>query len=255
MVASFALGKTDTARGYYLQARSGALPDASARRLQNWATSFGLTPYFDSWSTVAHPQIIYHFQDTADARGLEAYRTHRDSAYAVAARFFRPSMLKKVDFFLWHSNDTAQQLLGRRLSFTWPFAATCHNRRGASPGHELVHAIIFGASRTHNKTKLINEGLAVCFGEQGGNPLERARRAWRGQPTPDVKDLWLFERTIPEEQRYPLAGAFVTYLFQYDPARIRQLAADQLYFSAVPLYGAATLDSLILDFTRQFEAN
>src|SRR5699024_630527 len=104
------------------------------------------------------------------------------------------------------------------------------------PGHEIAHNISHWRKNNAVKTRFINEGIGVYF-DQNKNDKLRSAQEVSLSPRFSVKNLWTAESDAPESLLYPIAGAFVEYLIQYDKEKFLELAENQTYENAKKIYG------------------
>ncbi|UZT98050.1 hypothetical protein ODZ84_00325 [Chryseobacterium fluminis] len=65
--------------------------------------------------------------------------------------------------------------------------------------------------------------------------MEAAKEAYLKDPV-NIKEIWQNNRRAEESIIYPIAGAFIEYLIQYDKEKFLQLTEDQTYENAVKIY-------------------
>lgn len=199
----------------------------------------------ESWPALETAHFRFHFQASQPANTLQAFAATREQAYESHNRFFRATLPRKIDFFVWEYRQQAAKVLGEELGFTRPSEVTIHIEQNQTKGHELAHMLTFyGLSPTHT-SKLINEGVAVCFDLTSRNRLQEARRAAAGPV--DVWRMWAQPQGYSTQQVYAVGGALLEYLLAHGPeADVKELLRDQ-----TPETGRRLFSKQIADFEKE----
>jgi len=201
---------------------------------------------------VESDSIIYYFQDSGRMlQPVYRYIQRHDSAYVALCRIFHPIAPQKLRFFVFTHKKKAEKALGRELGFTRPREAACFSMADQTTGHEMCHFISFWANGkpTVNESRLINEGIAVCFDMQRYDVFERAKTVISEQGVRvSVLDIWREEKKKTSEIIYPIGGAFIRHLYE----RMKNedfvaFANDQSFTHLRALLGA-DFDEVIRDF-------
>jgi hypothetical protein len=200
--------------------------------------------------------IVFHFQDTTAVDVMRFMKAH-EAAFEQNNEVFEAKLPKKVDFFVWSNPEKARQILGKSLGFTDPDLCLCNVRTNQTLGHELTHVLSYWAWQMlpKERTRFINEGVAVCFDVSNEKPrMEMALKAVRGQKLTTVLQLWKDE-TADEMILYPVAGAFIQFLYQKGgQEQFKMLIKNQSLNSAKQIYGEE-FEQLVHDFDDQLLRN
>ncbi len=249
MTSYYGLGKINEAKEYYNKAQKIIGTKSSESSLKKLGLIFGFDSYYDSWETVEKDNITFHFQKTSSVGNLDNYVKEREMAFFNINAFFLANMPKKIDFFVWKSNDAAEKILQTSLGFTVPQYCVSHNRPNQSHGHEIAHSISFWRDKNNVRTRLINEGIGVYFDQSNLNRMTNARKVAVDTKI-DIKDMWLNEKKYTEQTIYPVAGAWVGALATFDKKKFLTLSVKQTYENALIIYGDE-LDSMIEEFNNR----
>ncbi|WP_073286621.1 tetratricopeptide repeat protein [Hymenobacter psychrotolerans] len=192
------------------------------RRLQGYQ----LLPFYAGWRVVETAHLRLHFQSPEQVPDLARYAAEREQAYQAISQKFPASLSKKIDFYVWNNKADAKPVLQRELGFAVPEAMLVNARQNQTRGHELAHVLVQHSLQPTQRTKLINEGIAVYLDQTGANRLQRARQLAQGRA--DVWRLWEHPEAADEGQLYAVGGALLEYLAAHaTPEQLRALLKDQ----------------------------
>ncbi|MGG5210301.1 tetratricopeptide repeat protein [Chryseobacterium sp. MIQD13] len=252
MVANYGLDDKETSRKYYDQAKKINAQEKTVVELDNLGKVLGFDSFYDQWTTIETENMIFHFDPSINQETRNKIVKTRQKAFVKVNEFFETKLPKKIDFFVWGSNDVYNQFLKRSLGFTLANYCVSHNRLNQTAGHEITHNLSFWqGNKGKIRTEFINEGIGVCFDQNENNKLETAKEVYKKSPI-DIKKVWAENQKSGNEVLYPVSGAFVQYLINYDKARFLELNNNQTYENAKTIYGN-TIDSLIEDFTDKLK--
>lgn len=246
MESYFAIGNKEKANEYYQKSLEYNGTKTSTKKLKRLALLFGFDKVYENWQTLETDNITFHFQNGKLLTDIETYITEREKAFKNINTFFSSELPKKIDFFVWNSNDEAIKVLDKSLGFTNPKYCISHNRNNQTKGHEIAHNISFWLDKTNNRNRLINEGIGVYFDQTESNRSEIVKRAIKNDEI-DIKELWIHGESSSEEVLYPIAGAFVEELILFDKKKFLELCKNQSYKDAELIYGTE-LKKIISDF-------
>ena len=68
----------------------------------------------------------------------------------------------------------------------------------------------------------------------------------------DIKEIWRNQTKLNDDILYPISGAFVNFLIEYDKEKFLKLTENQTYENAIKIYGE-NIDNLIDDFIKKLE--
>ena len=112
------------------------------------------------------------------------------------------------------------------------------------------------ATLPENMTGLINEGVAVAFDQRPGSKFETARKAIGSKNIHSILDVWKDDGMQNEMVLYPLAGAFLTYLYQKStPDQFKSIIKNQTIENAQKIYGIVQFDIMINEFNNMIGLN
>lgn len=244
----FAIGNFEKAKEYYNKALNVDGTEATLKKQQELSILLGLDPMFQNWTTFETKNIRFHFQDISVLKNVKEYTAEREKAFVKIRKFFSSELPKKINFFIWTSNEEAFQKLGRRLDFSNPRYCISHARTGTTKGKEIAHSISFWSDSSMNITHLIYEGIGVFFDQIDIDKILLAKSAIQGQSI-DIKKVWVNPEDYPNEILRPVAGAFVAKLISLDKKKFLELCRNQSYQNARYIYGDE-LNKIIFEFNK-----
>jgi len=226
-----------------LKATKNATNDAYGKSLL-----FGFNEFYKNWKIVETDNFRFHFQNMNDAE-IEKYISSREIAYKEINDFFKSSLPKKIDFYVWESKEDAGNILRANLGFSKPDFCIVHTHYQQTIGHEITHVISNFTSVISNKTRFINEGTAVCFDQSSQDRLKHVKD-WvtKNNKQIVIKDYWENGEKHAEEILYPLSGLFVKELIDnFGKEKFLEFFKNQTYENAKLVFGNK-LDNVIQEF-------
>ena len=212
---------------------------------------FGFNEFYKTWKTVETENFRFHFQNM-EAAQTEKYTSEREAAYKVINSFFKSTLPKKIDFYVWESREDAMKILKANLGFAKPDFCIVHAHIHQTIGHEMTHVISNFSTRFTSKTGLINEGTAVCF-DQTNQDKELIVKDWikANNKKISIGEIWVGWKNYPDALTYPLAGLFVKELIEnFGQEKFMEFFGNQTYENAKLIFGDK-LDTLIKDFENK----
>ena len=252
MTSYFGIGYKEKALDYYRKTKEFKGTKNSNNTLHSRELLLGFDELYNDWYSTETDNIIFHFQDTLSIPNMKEYINRRENAFMAINSFFNAKLPKKIDFFVWKSNKEALKHLKNNLGFTRPDLCISHNRPNQTIGHEITHNIVFWIDDLKIRTRFINEGIAVCFDQSKKNYLLKAKQICKKKKI-DVTHLWKKGGTYASSILYPIAGAFVKKLIEFDEDKFLLLSKNQTFRNAETIYGKNKLKELINEFN--FEIN
>ncbi len=249
MESNFAIGNKEKANEYYKKSLEYNGTKNSSKKLKGLALLFGFDKVYENWETLETENITFHFQNGTSVIDKENYINEREKAFLNINTFFSSDLPKKIDFFVWKSNNDAIKILNKSLGFTKPKYCISHNRDSQSKGHEIAHNISFWFDNSNKRNRFINEGIGVYFDQSNSNRIKKAKNISKKLKI-DIKELWLNGKNYSEEILYPVAGAFVENLILLDKERFLELCKNQTYENAELIYGKE-LENIFSDFSNK----
>lgn len=209
---------------------------------------FGFNEFYKTWKTVETDNFCFHFQDMNDTE-IENYTILREVAFKEINDFFKNSLPKKIDFYVWQSRDDAKKILRANLGFSKPNFCIVHTFYQQTIGHEMTHVISNYTSDISKKTRFINEGTAVCFDQSHQDRLKQIKD-WISANNNQIriKDCWENGDGYAEDILYPLSGLFVKELIDnFGEKKFLEFFGNQTYDNAKLVFGDK-LDKVIQEF-------
>ena len=243
------IGNFIDAKKYYEKAKQLKGTKNANNTLKKLGLELGFDSCYNSWKTKETENIRFHFQNPTSIKNIENYIKIREEAFKSINKFFESKLPKKIDFFVWSSNEEALKLFKKPLGFALPQYCVAHNKINQSLGHEIAHNISFWANKERVKNRFINEGIAVCFDQNNIDRINIARQIAKTKKI-DIKKMWQFPHEYSEKELYPIAGAFITYLISIDKEKFLELNKNQTYKSAQKIY-KNKLDEIIINFENK----
>lgn len=257
METYYALGFYDEAKRYYNKGIHVRGDKKVQRKFQKLALLFGYNSVFSDWVTVKTLNFVFHFEDISYIGDIDNYIEDRIKAYNDINAFYKAKLPKKIDFFVWKSEGVAQKKFQKFLGFTNPKYCVSHNKLSQTLGHEIAHTISYWFDKANTRNRFINEGIGVYFDCSGANRLAEAKEIINYQKkinssfsSYDVRVFWTNPYEYPERIMYPIAGAFVEMLAEYNINKFLELTKDQTFENAQDIYGRGGLDRLISNFNE-----
>jgi tetratricopeptide (TPR) repeat protein len=211
----------------------------------------GYNEFYMNWKIVESDNFRFHFQNMNNA-DIGKYISSRENAYKEIDDFFKSSLPKKIDFYVWKSREDAKKILRANLGFSKPVFCIIHTHYQQTIGHEMTHVISNYTSEITNKTKFINEGTAVCFDQSNQDRLKQVKE-WVASNNKQIaiKDCWKNGEKYADKILYPLSGLFVKELIDnFGKERFLEFFKNQTYENAKLVFGDK-LDNVIQEFENK----
>lgn len=243
-IAYFKKGQADKAKENLRDCIALNATANSVRSATGAAVLFGLSDYYDNWTTRESRHIIFHFQHIPDNADL--YIAATEAAYDSINRFFRAVLPKKIDYFVWDDVKQGERYLRQPLAFTKTAFCVTHTSMDNTRGHELTHNISYYATTVRTPNNLVFEGVACYFDFSGSDWMKEIRRVTLGRGmSVSIIGTWRSGEHMPEGILYPLGAVLTGSLIQnFGRDKFIQLLADQSYDNAKRIYGPALDDML-----------
>ena len=250
-ITNFGLGNFDAARKDFIEAKQASGTKNAEQKLKEIGLLFGFDDWYSTWKTRESENIIFHFESTISNDEIERIVLTRQKSFNEINRFFNSDLPKKIDFFVWNQKENYNTHLNVSLGFSKPIFCISHSRMNQTPGHEIAHNISFWLNKDNVTTKFINEGIGVYFDGQKNDKLKIAKEAFRKNPI-DIKVVWRNQPKTDDTTLYPISGAFVAYLIDYDKLKFLELVQNQTYENAEKIY-LGEFDQLIEVFNEKLK--
>lgn len=212
---------------------------------------FGFNEFYKTWKIIETDNYRFHFQNMSDIE-IEKFVSAREKVFSEINDFFKSTLPKKIDFYVWESREDAKNILKTNLGFAKPQFCIVHSHYQQTIGHEITHVVSDFYAKVINKTRLINEGTAVYFDFTYMDRIQAVKNVIEEKNVIiDIDSMWQ-NNIIEESIFYPIAGAFVEYLiFHGGKDKFLELIKNQTIENAFKIYGD-TLSNWITDFEMKF---
>lgn len=247
----FALGNPEASKARLneclaLQASKNSVVDASYN-----LKLFGFTPLFENWRTVESEHFVFHLQQPSKITDVQGYIAKCENDFGEINRLFSSQLPKKIDMFIYNSNEDLQKIVAGPDLAGQAFSQYCvtHQCRTAVK-HEMVHIITYYYGKPQRKSNIVNEGTAEYYSNLSRCGLDYINLAAQKEKVTaiSVRELWNNWNAYPGSLTYPLAGAFVDFLIQNGGfTKFCQLLKDPTYETGKKVYGAF-LEQLMAQF-------
>lgn len=212
---------------------------------------FGLDDFYKNWKTVESDNFKSHFQNMSD-HNITKYIQLREKAYKNINDFFKSTLLKKIDFFVWESKEDGKKMLYVNLDNANPDFCIVHSHYQQTTGCELAYVMSNYSVPIQKKTEFISRGVAVYL-DQTNEVKEQTVKEWlkSNNEKIDIKDVWNYWQFYPYEFSYPLAGLFVGELIDnFGKDNFLKFFKEQNYENAKLIFGGK-LDVVIQNFENK----
>ncbi len=211
------------------------------------------------WEVVHGKHIDYYFEDTIGPHVfLSAFISRYEAAFDTLNAFFQAALSQKIRYYVYLDKSRAHKYIGDDESGN-ANAELYRIRTGFlgyyPAGHEIAHILVFYAwgSKPRYTDRFVNEGLAVAFDFDGDkDKMARATQELAGSKFHSVRKIWEQEDWLEKKIFYPVAGAFIQYLYQHGAILdFKQLVKWQTLEGAMNIYGKPDLKKLMNDFDKE----
>ncbi len=215
--AYFCLGNIDKAKTLLLKASKMIQLPQVTKQAKDLILRMGFADEFKSWSLLESSDLRIHYSPAFPESEKEAYLKERQNAFDYIKEVFQAALPRKIDLYVWESEEEAKKMGILRLSFARADLCSVYLRKNASIGHELTHVICrYGALEAYPNPFLM-EGVAVRFDFTGEDKLERAVhhmvRLGLKEPV-TIKEVWNNFWGVDSYISYPLSGSFMQFIHQ-----------------------------------------
>lgn len=262
-ICHYVTGNQKKAKEELLEAQSATTIVKTNALSTELLTTLNLTSYFDDWNTIESEHFIFHFHPSFDDEKRKLFVERHEDAFPKVNEFFNSNLPKKIDFYIWDSDESAKKILGQSLGFTLSRYSLINSRYNQTIEHEMTHAISRWMYPTVKTTSFINEGLATYFTKFSSKEyiLEKVSNIQSDFKSGklknlSVKELWqnneAFRTVYSQDVSYIIGCAFVGNLLNKGGVdKFKELLKDQSYENAQKIYGDQ-LDQIIKNFENKF---
>jgi len=197
------------------------------------AKILGFDSLYKSWKTVETAHFIFHFQNPTI--NIEKITQEKEQAFYQVNEFFKASLPKKIDYFVWSDDATGSNMLKRDLAFTQPSLAITHTSPFHTLGHEITHTISYFTAPFAKPHKLISEGVCVNFDFSKRNNISLLKK--KGNAI-SIENIWKNNILVNDAIIYSLGGELVKRLInEFGREKFLLLLSNQSYNNAIKIYG------------------
>lgn len=265
-VCYYMIGQTKKANEYLDQCISMNSTKNVTEAASNTKKQVNLNSYFDDWKIIKTEHFIFHFHPSFDDKKISKFTKTRETAYSNLNNFFKSNLPKKIDFYVWDSNDSAMKVLGTPLGFALPNLCIVNSRYDQTPGHEMTHVLSYYMYPNVKVNTFINEGTATYFNQLNRTEYIKEFKLRTKFNNNSMKykyisivNLWkdgsLFRKAYPDGISYTLGSAFVRHLIKEGGIdKYKEFLQDQTYENAKKVYGEQ-LNDIVKKFDNQYVVN
>lgn len=215
--AHFCLGNRDKAATLLLKASKMIKLPQVTKQAKDLILRMGFADEFKSWSRLESSDLRIHYSPAFPESEKETYLKERQNAFNYIREVFQATLPRKIDLYVWVSEEEAKKMGILRLSFARADLCSVYLKKNASIGHELTHVICrYGALDAYPNPFLM-EGVAVSFDFTGEDKFERAvyHMVRLGLKEPlTIKEVWNNFWKVDSYISYPLSGSFMQFILQ-----------------------------------------
>ncbi|MBI2416916.1 MAG: hypothetical protein HYV28_03270 [Ignavibacteriales bacterium] len=209
---------------------------------QNKMLIWGLAAFYKEWEKFESEHITFYFQPNSVVADKQKFADRREAAFKNNADFFEVTLKKKISFYVWNSDAEAKEKgIYTLLGFALPEFYVIHSGAGQTSGHEITHVLSHFSTDVAAKTKLINEGIAVCFDADPNDALlkiKQMREMVKFHDKISIKEAWSDAKKYPEFVYYDAGGELIARLLKAGgKEKLLKLTGNQTYAAALELYG------------------
>lgn len=209
---------------------------------QNKMLIWGLAAFYKEWEKFESEHITFYFQPNSVIAGKQKFAERREAAFKNRAEFFGVTLKRKISYFVWNSDAEAKEKgIYTLLGFALPEFYVVHSGANQTSGHEITHVLSHFSTDVAAKTKLINEGIAVCFDADPNDAIvkiKQMREVEKFTGKISLKEAWFDAKKYPEFVYYDVAGELIARLLKVGgKEKLLKLTGNQTYAAALELYG------------------
>ena len=167
--------------------------------------------YYKNWEVKEGKYIRFHFQDINAMDDVEAYMANQERIAQRMFDFFKFTLGKKIDFFVWKNGMDAYKRLGNSLGLSSAAYAVVNVHYKSEKEYELCHMLCRRIVKPKQRSMLISEGLGVYFEQMDKNLFKAARNVIPKEHF-FVTELWEQPTRYAKDISYPVGAAFIEHL-------------------------------------------
>jgi len=206
------------------------------RFAHNQLMRFQENKFFQKWNIRETEHLRFHFQDESVLEDVENYIKQHEKAYLNVNKFFKTSLPKKIDFFVWKDREEAYDMFGKPLGWANSERKIINAWYKQTQGHEICHILCDIAIQPKKKSKLINEGICVFFDQTSRNKMDQARKVLPKEEF-HLLELWESPTHYERDLSYPMGGAFIDFLIHKGGTeKLKKLLKNQTIENAEKIY-------------------
>ena len=214
-------------------------------------------PLEPEWVVYEGTNISYRFQFFFTMTNyIPTYMQEHEKAYVEINNVFHSVLPHKLIFNVWKDKMLARKLLGNDLGYADVKRCKVNTLFLQSIGHEMAHVLAYYAWGIPPKTegKFISEGIAVAFDRNTYNRDSVASVVFKKTGFKSVLEIWQHQEIVEDNILYPVAGAFVAYLYKKSSQeQFKLIVKDQTIENFNEVYGHKKSRELITGFDQLLE--
>jgi len=210
---------------------------------------FGFTDIYKEFTFLETEHFRFYFQPESLVEDIESFaKTHEEAYVNIVSRLGNIELPKKVDSYIWDSEDDINTYVGRDRSFAEPENTLTHFVYTMEPGHEMCHIIYYHFRNSHEGTRpnrFIEEGLATYFDQVDNNKLEIVKSIMKDAniESVDVDKLWKSSQAFQLD--YCIGATFLKYLEEQEGwEKLYAFLKDPTHRNFNAVYGEENLEKL-----------
>lgn len=241
-ICNFGVGKYEWSRTYLNRAAETGSTDNIRRYAKEQLSTLGFTKNFRDFRLKVSDQILFHFHPdiSENIDAIDKYIKEKEITFRTAKEFFNCSVPKKIDLFVWESEEEMKKHFDNSKSgFIKPELCLVHSNINNTADAELALVISHFIQQVDRKSAIINYGTAKFLSNIDKNLFQEAKEAVakKGVKTISIKDIWAVNNTKSELFNI-ISAAFVQYLIEKEGKdKFLELFKNQTFYQAKKVYG------------------
>lgn len=214
----------------------------------NVAQWFKLLDLNQAMRLIITDSINYHFENEIEMSKIEIFIRKTNKAFYETLEFFKTKLRKKIDIYVFAGQN---DMNGNCLSYANPPMTSIYVNVNYTGRHELIHVLFNNMYDVIEKTKFIDEGIAVWFDrEDDKNMDDMIENNIDISINVQIKKMWEnFDDNNIGVYSYKVAGLFVGYMIEsVGKENFFEFSTIQTLENANRLFGKDFMNKLIMDF-------
>jgi len=251
-ICNFGIGKYEWSRTYLNSAAETGSTDNIRKFAKEQLSILGFTKKYRDFRLKVSEEILFHFHPdiSENIDAIDKYIKEKEKTFKTAKEFFNCTVPKKIDLFVWESDQELQKHFEKNKSgYIKPELCLVHSNINSLTDPNLALVVSHFVKQAVRKTAIINYGTAKYLSYSDKNIFEDAKKAVieKGVSSISIKDIWAVNNTKSELFNI-ISAAFVQYLIEKEgKEKFLKLFNNQTLYHAKQVYGDE-INKLISDF-------